>query len=95
MATFGYVLRDLYPELKRQDGDTHCIEERRTYPKRIEQIFGTVNFGAREILNNSFVLLSATSRATRRFSVVKVLLVFHMIKADLASADEAAFIRYM
>lgn len=85
----------LVAELKHQDRDSHCIIEPFRHPKRLQQSFGTVAFGARKIVKNIFALLQATCQIPRRFWVAKILLQSRIVTQDSAGADAFAFVHYM
>lgn len=50
----GYV-----PQLMGQDREGGFIKDRKRYERRVEQVFGTVEFEAGSVLKNLFVFVSA------------------------------------
>lgn len=58
----GYVLERFMPTLGNYIREGNFIEEPATYLKRLQRIFGTVEFGSKKVLKNRFVLVSVTGK---------------------------------
>lgn len=87
----GYFLGGLVPELRHKERDNNCVIERSTYPKRLQRIFGTVEFVAEKTLKNGSVLPAVASQILKIFCVTKVLLILCTVTPDTVRANEFDF----